>query len=71
MQPQTFDMLNEALDAVRRDLAPRAQELAERNTRGALSAEEQREYSEIVRLNDALALTKLQARALSATRAAS
>ncbi len=63
MQPQTLDALNEALDAVRRDLAPRAQDLAARNTSGALSPEEKREYSEIVRLNDALALTRLQAQA--------
>ena len=54
MERRTLEQLEAALDAVRRDLAPRVEELAGRNTEGALSPEECEEYGEIVRLNDML-----------------
>jgi hypothetical protein len=71
MEKQTVALLNSALDAVRRDLAPRVEELAQKSTAGTLAPEEFAEYSEIVRLNDNISLLKLQAEDLSAIRAAS
>ena len=71
MEKQTLALLDSALDAVRRDLSPRVEELAQKSTSGTLSPEELGEYSEIVRLNDNLTLLKLQAEDLLAIRAAS
>jgi hypothetical protein len=71
MEKQTLHLLDAALDAVRRDLSPRVEELATKNTAGALTPDEESEYAEIVRLNDTLSLLKLQAEELSALRAAS
>ncbi len=71
MEKQTLALLDSALDAVRRDLSPRVEELAQRSTAGSLTPEELAEYSEIVRLNDNLSLLKIQAEDLSAIRAAS
>lgn len=71
MEKQTLVLLNSALEAVRRDLAPRVEELAQKSAGGTLAPEELAEYSEIVQLNDNLALLKLQAEDLSAIRAAS
>ncbi|WP_437534476.1 hypothetical protein WME79_09980 [Sorangium sp. So ce726] len=52
-------------------LAPRVEELAPRSTEGALTPEEQREYAEIVRLNDRLGLLKLEAEDIWTMRAPS
>jgi len=71
MEKQTLALLNSALDAVRRDLTPRVEELTQKSTAGTLAPEEFAEYGEIVRLNDNLSLLKLQAEDLSAVRAAS
>lgn len=71
MERRTLEQLEAALDAVSRDLAPRVEELAHKNTEGALSPEEHKEYAEVVRLNDTLSLLKLQAEELWAMRAAS
>lgn len=71
MEKQTLALLDSALDALRSDLSPRAEELAEKSTLGTLSAAEQAEYAEIVRINDTLSLLKLQAEELSAQRVAS
>jgi hypothetical protein len=71
MDKQTLALLESALDAVRRDLSPRVEELADKSTAGALTPEEQSEYAEIVRLNDTLSLLRLQAEDLSIVRAAS
>jgi hypothetical protein len=71
MDKQTLALLESALDAVRRDLSPRVEELADKSTAGALTPEEQSEYAEIVRLNDTLSLLRLQAEDLSNVRAAS
>jgi hypothetical protein len=71
MEKQTLILLNSALEAVRCDLAPRVEELAQKSAAGALAPEELAEYAEIVRLNDNLSLLKLQAEDLSAIRAAS
>lgn len=65
MEKQTLDLLDSALDAVRRDLTPRVDELAQKSTAGTLTREERTEYAEIVRLNDTLSLLKLQAEDLS------
>jgi hypothetical protein len=70
MHKHTLDLLDTALDAVREDLVPRVEELARKSADGMLTAEEQTEYSEIVRLNDTLSLLKLQAEDLT-VRAAS
>lgn len=70
MEKQTLALLDSALDAVRRDLSPRVEELARKSTLGALSPDEQAEYADIVRLNDTLSLLKLQAEDLSALRVA-
>ena len=61
MHKHTLELLDTALDAVREDLVPRVEELARKSTAGTLTAEEQTEYSEIVRLNDTLSLLRLQA----------
>lgn len=71
MDKQTLALLESALDAVRRDLSPRVEELADKSTAGSLTPEEQSEYAEIVRLNDTLSLLRLQAEDLSIVRAAS
>jgi hypothetical protein len=71
MQKHTLDLLDTALDAVREDVVPRVEELARKSADGTLSAEEQAEYSELVRLNDTLSLLKLQAEELLAVRVAS
>jgi hypothetical protein len=71
MEKQTLDLLDAALEAVRGDLVPRVEELAQKSSAGTLTPEEQREYAEIVRLNDTLSVLKLQAEDFSAVRAAS
>ena len=71
MQRHTLDLLDTALDAVREDVVPRVEELARKSADGTLSAEDQAEYSELVRLNDTLSLLKLQAEELLAVRVAS
>ncbi len=71
MQKHTLDLLDTALDAVREDVVPRVEELARKSADGSLSAEDQAEYSELVRLNDTLSLLKLQAEELLAVRVAS
>jgi hypothetical protein len=65
METQTLDLLDAALEAVRRDLARRVEELAQKSSAGTLSLGEQDEYAGIVRLNDTLSLLKLQAEDLS------
>jgi len=71
MQKHTLDLLDTALDAVREDVVPRVEEFARKSADGTLSAEDQAEYSELVRLNDTLSLLKLQAEELLAVRVAS
>jgi len=71
MEKQTLALLDSALDAVRRDLTPRVEELAQRSTAGILTPEELTECSEMVRLNDNLTLLKLQTEDLSVLRATS
>ena len=71
MQKHTLDLLDTALDAVREDVVPRVEELERKSADGTLSAEDQAEYSELVRLNDTLSLLKLQAEELLAVRVAS
>jgi len=71
MQKHTLDLLDTALDAVREDVVPRVEELARKSADGTLSAEDQAEYSELVRLNDTLSALKLQAEELLAVRVAS
>ena len=71
MEKRTIEQLQAALAAVRNDLAPRVEDLAQKNTEGRLTPEEQKEYAEVVRLNDALSLLKLQTEEFWAMRAAS
>lgn len=71
MEKRTMEQLEAALEAVGNDLSPRVEELAQKSTEGQLTEEESQEYAEIVRLNDMLALLKLQAEALRTVRAAS
>jgi hypothetical protein len=71
MQKHTLDLLDTALEALREDLVPRVEELSRKSAAGTLTAEEQTEYSEIVRLNDTLSLLELQAEDLLAVRVAS
>jgi hypothetical protein len=61
MDKQTLEQLEAALDAVSRDLAPRVEVLARKSTEGTLTPDEQREYAEVVRLNDMLSTLKLEA----------
>ena len=71
MEKRTLEQLDAALEAVSKDLAPRVEELAEKSTAGVLTLEEQREYAEIVRMNDLLSHLKLQAEEFWTMRAAS
>jgi hypothetical protein len=71
MEKRTLEQLGAALTAVSKDLAPRVEELARKSTAGELTADEHREYTEVVRLNDALSLLKLQAEDFWSMRAAS
>ena len=71
MEKRTIDQLEAALDAVRKDLAPRVEELASKSTDGVLTPAEHQEYVEAVRLNDMLSLLRLQAEELCIVRAAS
>ena len=71
MEKQTLEQLEAALEAVSKDLAPRVEELARKSTDGALTPEEHKEYTEVVRLNDMLSLLKLEAEEIWTMRAAS
>jgi len=71
MEKRTIEQLEAALHAVGQDLSPRVEELAQKSTEGALTPDEQKEYAEIVRLNDTLSLLKLQTEEFWAVRAAS
>lgn len=71
MEKQTLEQLEAALDAISKDLAPRVEELAQKSTEGLLTPEDQKEYAEVVRLNDMLSLLKLQAEQFWTMRAAS
>lgn len=71
MEKRTLEQLEAALSAVSKDLAPRVEELAQKSTAGELTADEHQEYAEVVRLNDALSLLKLQAEDFWSVRAAS
>jgi hypothetical protein len=71
MEKQTIEQLEAALRAIRNDLAPRVEVLAQKSSEGVLTSEEHREYAEVVRLNDLLSLLKLQAEQFWSMRAAS
>lgn len=71
MEKQTLALLDSAMEALRSDLSPRAEYLAQKSSAGTLSADENEEYAEIARINDTLSLLKLQAEELSAHRVAS
>ncbi len=71
MEKRTLEQLEAAFAAVRQDLTPRVEDLAQKSAAGVLSTEEQAEYVEVVRLNDTLSLLKLQAEEFWTVRAAS
>jgi hypothetical protein len=71
MDKQTLEKLEAALEAVGRDLAPRVEVLARKSTDGTLTPDEQKEYAEVVRLNDMLSILRLEAEDFWAMRAAS
>lgn len=71
MDKQTLEQLEAALDAVSKALAPRVELLARKSTEGTLTADERKEYAEVVRLNDMLSTLKLEAEDFWAMRAAS
>ena len=71
MEKRTLEQLEAALDALSKDLAPRVEEFARKNTESALTPEEYEEYAKVVRLNDMLSLLKLQAEEFWGMRAAS
>ena len=71
MEKRTLEQLDAALDAIREGLASRVEELAEKSTAGVLTPEEHKEYTDVVRLNDALSLLRLQAEEVWTLRAAS
>jgi hypothetical protein len=71
MEKQTLALLDSALNALREDLSPRVEELAKKSVAGTLTPAELEEYSDVVRLNDTLALLRLQAEDLFGMRAAS
>ena len=61
MEQGTLSQLEAALDAVRSELSGRVEQLAVKSTAGTLTDDERSEYEQIVRLNDLLAIAKLQA----------
>jgi len=61
MERKTLEQLEAALEAVRKELAPRIAELSEKGTNGVLTPEESDEYAKAVRLNDTLVRLKLEA----------
>ena len=71
MEKRTLEQLEAAFDAVRKDLAPRVDDLAQKSAAGVLSPEEHMEYAAVVRLNDTLSLLKLQAKEFWTMRAGS
>lgn len=71
MEKQTLEQLEAALEAVSRDLAPRVEELARKSADGTLTPEEQKEYADVVRLNDMLSVLKIEAEDFWTMRAAS
>jgi hypothetical protein len=71
MEKQTLQQLEAALEAVSRDLAPRVEDLARKSTEGTLTPDEQKEYADVVRLNDMLSILKLEAEDFWSVRAAS
>ena len=71
MDPRTLEQLEAALEAVSKDLTPRVEELAQKSSEGILTADERKEYEDVVRLNDKLSLLRLEAEELWAHRAAS
>ena len=71
MDRRTLEQLEAALEAVSKDLAPRVEELAQKSSEGILTADERKEYEDVVRLNDKLSLLRLEAEELWALRAAS
>jgi hypothetical protein len=71
MEKQTLEQLEAVLDAISKDLAPRVEELAQKSTEGLLTPDDQKEYAEVVRLNDMLSLLTLQAEQVWRMRAAS
>jgi hypothetical protein len=60
MERRSIEQFETAFNAVSKDLAPRAEELARKSTAGILTPEELREYTDVVRLNDMLSLFKLE-----------
>jgi uncharacterized protein YnzC (UPF0291/DUF896 family) len=68
---RTLALLDAALDAVSKDLAPRVEELARKSTEGCLTHEEYEEYAQIVRMNDMLSEIKLEAEDFRSVRIAS
>jgi uncharacterized protein YnzC (UPF0291/DUF896 family) len=68
---RTLALLDAALDAVSKDLAPRVEELAGKSTEGSLTHEEYEEYAQIVRMNDMLSEIKLEAEDFRSVRIAS
>ncbi len=69
MKKGALEQLETAIDAIGQDLSPRVEVLAEKSAGGQLTPEEQREYAEIVELNDTLSLRRLQAEGLWTMRA--
>ncbi len=61
MKKRTLEQLEAAFDAVRADVAPRVEDLAQKSTAGTLTAAEHAEYAEVVRLNEMLSLVRLLA----------
>jgi hypothetical protein len=61
MEKRTLEQLEAAFDALRADLAPRVEKLAQKSTAGALTTVEHAELASIARLNDTLSLLRLQA----------
>jgi hypothetical protein len=70
MERRTLDQFELAITAMARELSGRVEELARKSSAGTLSEDEQREYAEIVRMNDLVSTLRLQAQDYWSSRAA-
>lgn len=59
---RTLELRDAALDAIGKDMVPRVEELARKSTDGSLMAEDHDEYAQIVRMNDTMSETKVDAK---------
>jgi hypothetical protein len=61
VEKRTIEQITAVIDAFRRDVSGRAEELAEKSTAGTLTEEESKELARIVQMNELLSLLRIEA----------